>query len=207
MKTDIRALLRQGSCAIIDTMNIFALDNCPQTAAQYHCDKHVVKMILEYAQLLSTAHRLLDGKEVEGKTATGRKVKRWTLSDSEADARMLLASHVNHPCAVWTRHSKENYEWLYQLMVNLMQEYTYRYGKIHSIEKRCRTILATPPKNIKSDCLTELPQAMPDHCKISNQPVPAYRSYYNIEKKRFAKWTKRPRPRWFTPTTLVILPT
>ena len=44
-------------------MNIFVLDKDPHIAAQMHCDRHVPKMIVESAQMLSTAHRLLDGEE------------------------------------------------------------------------------------------------------------------------------------------------
>ena len=85
-------------------MNIFYLDHNPEIAAQYHCDKHVVKMCLEYAQLLSTSHRVLDGKMVVEKTANGghRTIKRWYFGD-ERDAKIYLASHINHPSAIWTR--------------------------------------------------------------------------------------------------------
>jgi hypothetical protein len=188
-------------------MNIFALDTCPKTAAQYHCDKHVVKMILEYAQLLSTAHRVLDGEEVMSLSKTNRKVSRWILPDPLLNERLYFATHVNHPSAIWARESKQNYEWLYALMVHLMDEYTHRYGKVHKVESDLKTLLATLPQNIKSKGLTEIPQAMPNHCKIMGNTVSAYRSYYNIEKKGFAKWKNRSRPRWFTPTTLVILDT
>ena len=58
-------------------MNLFYLHDNPKDCANMHVDKHCVKMILEYAQLLSTAHRVLDGNQVVGKTATGRNVKRW----------------------------------------------------------------------------------------------------------------------------------
>ena len=42
-------------------MNIFYLHEDPIQNIKWHVDKHVVKMATEYAQLLSTAHRFLDG--------------------------------------------------------------------------------------------------------------------------------------------------
>jgi hypothetical protein len=96
-------------------MNIFYLDHDPEQAAQYHCDKHVVKMILESAQLLSTAHRVLDGVVVQGKSVSGlRNVKRWRL-DNEFDSVYYSASHINHPSAVWVRASPYHYNWLHNL--------------------------------------------------------------------------------------------
>ena len=62
-------------------MNIFYLHKHPEIAAQMHVDKHCVKMILETCQLLSTAHRILDGEQVMGKTKLGRNVKRWVFHD------------------------------------------------------------------------------------------------------------------------------
>ena len=93
-------------------MNIFYLDNDPKVCAQMHLDKHVVKMILEYCQLLSTAHRVLDGTEVMGKSKTGRNVKRWILPDKREEI-VYSATHINHPSAVWARQSAMNYYWLY----------------------------------------------------------------------------------------------
>ena len=62
-------------------MNIFYLHEDPIQNAKWHVDKHVVKMVTEYAQLLSTAHRVLDGEMYYGKTINGRNIKRWRLSD------------------------------------------------------------------------------------------------------------------------------
>jgi hypothetical protein len=88
-------------------MNIFYLDEDPKICAQYHCDKHVVKMIIEYAQLLSTAHRVLDGFEGYGASKSGnRQVKIWTLHDSR-DEILYKATHVNHPSNIWTRSNKK----------------------------------------------------------------------------------------------------
>jgi hypothetical protein len=96
-------------------MNIFYLDEDPKICAQYHCDKHVVKMIIEYAQLLSTAHRVLDGFEGYGSSKSGnRQVKIWTIHDSR-DEILYKATHVNHPSNIWTRSSVKNYHYMFQL--------------------------------------------------------------------------------------------
>ena len=111
-------------------MNVFYLDRDPVTAAKMHCDKHVVKMIIEYAQLMSTAHRVLDGEMYYGLTKNGRKIKRWKLNSNMEDI-LYKASHINHPSAIWARQSNNNYNWLYCLFTALCDEYTHRYGKVH----------------------------------------------------------------------------
>ena len=85
-------------------MNIFYLDSRPDTAAEMHCDKHCVKMILEYAQLLSTAHRVLDG--------------------DDAHPDLYKIAHKNHPSTRWTRSSEDHYVWLYELFRNLSIEFS-----------------------------------------------------------------------------------
>ena len=84
-------------------MNIFYLDTNPIKAAELHCDKHVVKMIIEYAQLMSTAHRVLDGELYEDRTANNRRIKRWRLNNNDMENVVYKASHINHPSAIWTR--------------------------------------------------------------------------------------------------------
>ena len=98
-----------------------------------HVDKHCVKMILEYAQLLSTAHRILDGTQSVGLSKTGRKQTRYVLPD-DRESMLYSATHINHPSAIWCRQSAQNYLWLTDLLNFLCAEYTYRYGKTHKIE-------------------------------------------------------------------------
>lgn len=177
-------------------MNIFILDLNTRTCAEYHNDRHVVKMILESCQLLSTAHRVLDGSMYQGRTATGRKVSRWKLSNN--DQLLYQATHINHPCAVWCRDSVENYNWLWSLTNSLAQEYTARYGKVHKCESDgLIAILRTPPIHIPQRGWSAPAQAMPDECKHSDA-VTAYRSYYRDHKQHLAKWTGRPVPVWYT---------
>ena len=159
-------------------MNIFYLDRDPKIAAQMMCDKHVVKMILESAQMLSTAHRVLDG-------------------DYRADrGDFYKMAHKNHPSTIWVRASSENYRWLWKHFDALLKEYTHRYGKHHATE-RLRNILYMPPLNIVHGVpLTDPPQCMPELCK-GEDTVLAYQNYYIIEKSGFARWTKREIPTWF----------
>lgn len=158
-------------------MNIFYLDKNPSIAAEMACDKHVVKMILESAQLLSTAHRVIDGDEYADKVG------------------LYKMAHKNHPSTIWTRTSTENYMWLNRYFGALCREYTYRYGKHHASE-RLLGPLAHVPKGLTYSGFTDPPQCMPDYCK-GEDTVLAYQNYYILEKSRFAKWKKRPVPEWF----------
>ncbi len=160
-------------------MNIFILADSPQESAVAHCDKHVCKMMIEYAQMLSTAHRVLDGDEV--------------ISES-----LYKVAHKNHPCTIWARTSKKNYLWLFRLWKNLSMEYTLRYGKFHASWVKLNRFLEFPPKNISDGNLTEQPQCMPEYCKDKEDVVEAYRNYYIKEKSNFAKWNYTIVPDWFT---------
>ena len=152
-------------------MNIFAVDKDPKISAQQLCDKHVVKMILESAQMLCSAY-------------------------PNGDAPYKRAFY-NHPCTIWARESQENYEWLLAHAYAMCQEYTRRYGKVHksiyAIEWCGKNYikLQLPQKG-----LTEFAQAMPEQYK-NKCSVTAYRSYYIGEKAGFATWKTRKAPEWF----------
>jgi len=178
-------------------MNIFYLHPDPKTCAVMHVDKHVVKMILEYAQLLSTAHRLLDGDEYVGKSISGRKAMRWKLEDDRED-NLYLASHMKHPSGIWCRETTGNYIWLYTLWRNLMDEYTFRYGR-HHVSERLIPYLDNLPTNIKDGDITTMPQCMPEEYKTPDS-IQAYKNYYIGAKKSFAKWKNRPIPEWWSDT-------
>ena len=143
-------------------MNIFYLSRDPYKAARLQCDKHVVKMILETAQLLSTAHVELDGIQLAYK-----------------------ATHKNHPSAVWVRSNREHYRWSYQHMVALGAEYTRRYGKVHKTITDHVQSLATPPRDIPRLEFVDPPQCMPDECKRPDT-VLAYQVYYNHKADEWA---------------------
>lgn len=178
-------------------MNIFYLDKNTQKCAEMHVDKHCVKMILEYAQLLSTAHRFLDGKEIIGKTKTGRNVKRWILEDTR-ESILYSATHINHPSAIWVRQSSNNYIWLAELLENLCIEYSYRYNKTHKVESSglMQTLKNNFPKNISDKPFTEPTPAMPDQYKVSGDSIKSYKNYYLGEKTRMFSWKNRSTPAW-----------
>ena len=177
-------------------MNIFYLHHDPEICVKMHNDKHCVKMIVEYAQLLSTAHRVLDGEEYYDKTKNGRRIKRWRMNDNFMEQGLMKASHVNHPSNKWLRQSKANYEWLFDLWLELLDEYTHRYGKIHKCTERM-PYFASAPKNIPDVPFTEPAQAMPEDVKRGDSAIIAYRNYYIFYKQRMAKWTNRPIPNWW----------
>ena len=187
-------------------MNIFYLNNDPKICAEMHLDKHVVKMILEYAQLLSTAQRVLDGTVSTRLSKSGRKQQYYPLA-GERDNFLYSATHVNHPSAVWVRHSYENYEWLYKLFIALLDEYTHRYGRIHATA-RLIDALYTPPNHIpKGIGFTEPTPAMPNEVKVLREvatdryeidSIESYHKYYIHNKVHIAKWTKREIPLWYS---------
>ena len=143
------------------TMNIFYLSEDPNQAAKMMYNKHVVKMILESAQLLCTAH---------------------IISDGEAADVPYKATHKNHPSAIWARESVSNYIWLYDHMIALGNEYTRRYGKKHLTILKCSGALCKAPNNITKVDLTPMPQCMPDQYKVPGNSVEAYWNYYEAEK-------------------------
>lgn len=175
-------------------MNIFYLDKNLNKCAQYHCDKHVVKMILEYSQILSTSHRVLDGIYIETKI-NNRKTKIYQLSNEILEQNLYKATHINHPCNIWIRLSKNNYLYLFNLLTLLLNEYELRYNKTHKC-KQLLTYLKNPPNNISNDIFTEPPQCMPDDCKVINNSIEAYRNYYKQYKMKFAVWKNTLKPYW-----------
>jgi hypothetical protein len=158
-------------------VNIFYLDRDPKIAAQMHCDKHCIKMILESAQMLSTAHRVIDG-------------------DDYANERGLYKmAHKNHPSTIWVRSSDEHYNWMYSLMLSQMEEYTYRYDKHHATERLIEP-LRLLPTSIENNGFVDPPMCMPEYCK-KDDVVSSYQNYYIEEKSDFATWKRRAMPEWF----------
>lgn len=176
-------------------MNIFYLHPSPSVCATYHCDKHICKMIIEYAQLLSTAHRVLDGSPYYDLSKKGRRVKRFKLSEP-LNSSLYLACHINHPSSIWVRKSQSHYKWLYSLFVCCCTEYTNRYKKVHKTEGLKEHLLQLP-KNISDSCWEDPPKAMPDEYK-EDDTIQSYHNYYIGDKVSFAKWTHPSTiPKWF----------
>ena len=160
-------------------MNIFFLDFDTKKCAQYHCDKHVVKMILETAQLLCGTH--------------------WVIGN-EAPYKL---SHKNHPCAIWTRTSLSNYLYLCDLGLELCKEYTYRYCKRHKSQDVIEWCLINKP-NLHDVDFTSPPLAMGDEFKIGNDVIESYRNYYREGKKLIVSWKNRVIPSWFQTNEVFI---
>lgn len=159
-------------------MNIFVLNEDPDLAAKDHCDRHIVKMALESAQLLSTAHRVVSGSALP----------------KSLDASLYRATHVNHPCSIWVRESRGNYDWALNLFRAQLKEYTFRYKKIHGCE-RLVDFLVDAPAGLTGE-RTPFALAMPDELKTVDA-VESYRRYYRRDKAEIAKWKFRPIPQWF----------
>ncbi len=184
-------------------MNIFYVNSDPEVAARSMVDRHVVKMILETAQLLSTAHRVIDGEEYVGQSQSGHKAKRWKLSGN-ADAIMYAATHINHPSAVWVRENSANYNWLYDHLLALGREYTYRYGRTHLTIDKLKDILEDAPENIEqSNVMTKMPSCMDKQYIVSLDPIINYRNYYNYGKTDLLRWSNRPPPQWIDGTVIM----
>lgn len=165
-------------------MNIFVLDTNPQLAARMQCDKHVCKMSIEYAQLLSTAHHL----------------HRTNVALTQP---IYKPTHVKHPSTLWVAAHPLHYAWLFELMRETWSEYTYRYHRVHA-SSRLLNALQIVPHMGHVNAPTAPPQCMPNTCKVPGaswaDTVTAYRQYYTTEKARFATWKDRETPTWFMPS-------
>lgn len=154
-------------------MNIFILHKDPKEAARMQCDKHVVKMVLETAQLLcSVAHK--------------NGIKKAPYKPT----------HKNHPCTLWAGESRDNWNWLIEHGLALSEEYTKRYGKVHksqAVIERCSKYKFSMPKA----GLTAFAQAMPEQYRALC-PVLAYRNYYKNEKREIAEWNHCEAPSWWS---------
>ena len=158
-------------------MNIFLLHSNPKIAARQACDQHVVKMVTETAQILSTVHHI------------------W---GSDAPYRR---THAKHPCVVWAAACTGNYKWLLEHGMALAAEYTFRYGKQHKAELALLK-LQRPPVAMPSSRRTPFVQCMPEEYQVPGDPVRAYRNFYVQDKSRFARWSKaRKPPRWYIEET------
>jgi hypothetical protein len=161
-------------------MNIFFLHNLPNICAMMHCNKHVIKMILETTQILCSA---------------------WHVQDPEHKKYKPIykLTHKNHPSCVWARESKENFIWLVQLGLELCKEYTFRYGKTHKCQQYIENLSKNIP-NIPSLGFTKPKLAMPDMYKDENNYVESYRNYYYFDKNHMLNWKgktgERKKPEW-----------
>jgi hypothetical protein len=191
-------------------MNIFHLDKDPVKAAEYMADKHVVKMCLEYSQLLCTSHWVGWQKMLKPPAELkGKNLKEW-LGQSIPHPDLVpqySMTHVNHPSAKWARECWGNYNWLVRHALALCNEYTRRYGRTIKCEAVIRWAGRFPPplfENTNPDspmAMTPFATAMPEIYKVQGDPVQSYRNYYHGSKVRFAKWKYTSPPPWWAPHT------
>lgn len=153
-------------------MNLFYLAKDLEECSIYHCDKHIVKMGIETAQLASNVHYAFNSSGPYKKT------------------------HYNHPSSIWARSSLDNYLWTVKYGLSVLKEYIFRYGRIHATQEKLEWLEANIPTGIPDIGPTEFALAMPDYCKVSNDPILSYRNYYNKEKRHLFSWKKREVPIW-----------
>ncbi len=154
-------------------MNIFVLDETPAVAARYHCDKHVVKMVLETAQLLCTVSHLF------------------------GDTVPYRPTHAHHPCCVWVQRTLGNWLWLRQLGLALADEYAARYGKRHKSGAVIRALRA-PRRMGARLARTPFAQCVPEKYRVEGDAVAAYRAYYAGDKRSMCSYTGVDWPDWLS---------
>lgn len=190
-------------------MNIFYIDKNPKTIAYQLVDKHIVKMPVESAQMLSTCKRLHDAKQTTF-SFNGKQKTFWLFEDekividkvtntlSVENNKCYAVTHFNHPSTIWSRANKSNYVWHIQLLKCMLDEYKSRYGRIHEVEKYVQ-FLEQVPSSIPDGVFYDPPLAMPTQYMVDDH-VQSYRNFYVGEKWKFAKWKHGKIPPWFFPT-------
>lgn len=164
-------------------MNIFVLDECPKLSAQYMCDKHVVKMCTETMQMMST------------------------IADHLGFDSPYRPVMLNHPCTIWARESKQNFQWLREHLRSLLSEYSRRYyQRIHKVESthiEYNEVFNKVEDTLPDIGLTPFAVAISDEQKCRKEPnfkdasvVDKYRMYYSFDKRYFASW-KKGAPSWW----------
>jgi hypothetical protein len=177
-------------------MNIFYLSHKPSRCARWHCDKHVVKMILETTQLLYTAHWVLSA--MKGLRPLFRTAPR--LASNPNQRGYLSIRNQKHPSAIWVRESLDHYLWLCDLGLALCREFRHRFGegKAHACEPHLKWLQRYPPSFLSSKGWKQPPQAMPEEYRRPDS-IQAYRAYYKLdkgEKRNILTYSKRHRPHW-----------
>lgn len=150
-------------------MNIFYTNSDPIVCANEHCTIHVNKMIIEYAQMLSTTYRLIDPCDV-----------RYN------EIGLYKVTHENHPCTKWVRESSENYTWLFRVFEELLEIYYENKGKDHATYK-LKNELSYEPVGLVSRGFSEPPKVMPDEY-VTGDVIQSYRNFLN---SKFINWTTR----------------
>ena len=176
-------------------MNLFFLHPNPRKCARWHCNKHVVKMLLESCQLLYTAHWVFAAQA--GLDTPDLTDAPMTVSSKQAGYK---PTHRNHPCGRWVRASLSHYLWLCQLAAELVREYRFRYGatKVHACEAHVVWLTSHTPAGLLDNGWSSPPSAMPEAFRISANTVRNYRHFYATAKEQrgFLVYMGRQRPHW-----------
>jgi len=193
-------------------MNLFVLDLDHDKNAEYHVDKHVVKMILEACEMLCMAHwvqeelgfvpRKLDEEEYAAVNARVQNFKAYDPVDRHIPYTGRPA-HLNHPCTIWVRSSLENYNWTYCYAAALEMERKYRYPNGVDFHRGLKLVNKMKELTIPDKGLTPFALAMkamqekrPD-LYLPDDAVQSYRNFYMVDKGTFASWKNRPKPPWW----------
>jgi len=152
-------------------MNIFAVDTDPVAAAQALHDQHVVKMVLESAQMICT------------------------IVQKHGHSAPYRPTHLSHPCVLWAGRTNSNALWLHRHALALCAEYTHRFGKRHASQIVIESFGPLMVELCPEGTLEPFAQAMPDECKASD-PVDGYRTYYRQHKLAKARYTHSQPPMW-----------
>jgi len=183
-------------------MNIFVLDLDPQKCAEYHCDKHLVKMLVEHCQILGsiayTARGITRKKDITPEFVN-KHFAGFPRKNEDGGPRPYGIGYKNHPCTTWAAASIQNYLWLCNLTLRMGDEYTKRYGRKHACEDICRWYYSNMPASLPMLQMTNFAQAMPEDCKNENAVI-AYRNYYIKHKSKFARWAHSQTPNWWKPS-------
>ena len=161
-------------------MNRFLIDHHPDAIAKQLCDQHIVKMPLEEAQMLCTAvwHHAPDYAKEHG---------------------LYKPVHQKHPCTLWAMENRANFRFGLSLMSAMLNEYTWRYGKVHGASKH-EVALYNARHLLPDGDVTPHPQCFSGHDDLKTDerwPIMAYRAFYVVDKSKFARYNKgREMPQW-----------
>lgn len=168
-------------------MNIFVTDQNAEQSARNLCDKHIGKMIVESAQMLSTAW--------------------WMLDSSCPGFRTYKPTHRHHPCTKWVMESDGNYLWLGQHAMEMCKEFTRRYGGVHKTQMIVECLWKQPPRNIPNRGMNQMTPFADSYygddpvghfmCYVPGDTIQSYRNFYKLDKTRFAKWNHSEKPSWW----------
>lgn len=161
-------------------MNIFATDSNALSCATYHTDKHIIKMPLEMAQMVSFVYH--------NKDLWDRSIPQLLMSNS--------TTHIKHPCSIWVKQNLSNFIWSCELGIKMVEEYRFRYNS--QKHERCLLIFEWALDNlpeIEINLMTPFAKAMPEEYKVDCS-IESYRNYYKFGKTELHQWTKRKKPDW-----------